>query len=216
MIRVLIADDDALVRAGLTMILESAVDITVVGEAGDGAAAIDRAKLLKPDVILMDIRMPRMDGIAATQQIMSELDPRPSVLVLTTFHLDEYVFGALEAGASGFALKDLPGRDLIEAVRTVHRGDAILSPADTRSMIERYARPDEVKRKQNALAAMERLSPREREVADAVSLGLSNSEIAAKLYCSETTVKAHLTHIFSKLGIDNRVQVAILSHDARV
>ncbi len=186
MIRVLIVDDDPLVRAGLTMILEAAEDLEVVGEAGDGREAIARVR-----------------------------EHRPDVLVLTTFHLDEYVFGALDAGASGFALKDLRPRELIEAVRVVHRGDALLSPADTRALIDRYARPEEASRGRRAAEAMAALSPREREVVEAVSRGLTNTEIAAELFCSEATIKAHLTHIFVKLGIDNRVRVAILAHDAR-
>lgn len=215
MIRVLIVDDDALVRAGLSMILSAAEDIEVVAEAADGEEAIQRTAEHRPDVVVMDIRMPGMDGITATSRITASPPPHPRVLVLTTFHLDEYVFGALEAGASGFALKDLRPRELIEAVRVVERGDALLSPEDTRTLIDRYARPEEAERRRAARTALEALSPREREVAEAVSRGLTNTEIAAELFCSEATVKAHLTHIFTKLGIDNRVQVAILAHDAR-
>lgn len=215
MIRVLIVDDDPLVRAGLTMILDAADDLDVVGEAGNGVQALARVAEHRPDVVVMDIRMPEMDGIEATARIMQGPAPHPHVLVLTTFHLDEYVFGALDAGASGFALKDLRPRELIEAVRVVHRGDAMLSPEDTRTLINRYARPEEAERRRHAAEAMSLLSPREREVADAVSRGLTNTEIAGELFCSEATVKAHLTHIFTKLGIDNRVRVAILAHDAR-
>ncbi|WP_040156364.1 response regulator transcription factor [Mobilicoccus massiliensis] len=214
MIRVLLVDDDALVRAGLSMILSAADDIEVVAEvvaeAADGEAGVEAVARSRPDVVLMDIRMPGVDGIAATQRIRALPDP-PQVLVITTFRADEYVFGALRAGAIGFLLKDTPPRELADAVRTVAAGRAMLAPDHTRALIDRYAgggaRGDE------ARARLAVLSEREQQVAAAVARGLSNAEIAAELYLSEATVKAHLAHVFTKLDL-NRVQVAILAHDA--
>ncbi len=213
MIRVLIADDEALVRSGLALILGSADDIVVVGQVGDGTEALAAAARLRPDVVLLDIRMPHLDGIAATRAL-SALPQPPRVLVVTTFHLDEYVFGAIEAGAAGFLLKDTPPRDLIEAVRVVAEGHAMLSPVDTRRLIDRYATSDSQQRRVAARRRLAALSPRELEVARAVAGGLSNAEISADLYCSEATVKAHLTHIFVKTDCDNRVRLALLIHDA--
>lgn len=210
MIRVLLVDDDALVRSGLSMVLGATDDIEVVGEAADGRAAIDAAAGLRPDVILMDIRMPRMDGIAATEQIAARPDA-PRVLVLTTFQADEYVFSALQAGATGFLLKDTPPREIADAVRTVAAGDGLLSPAHIRALIDRFAGGQS-----RTTAATDRLailSDREREVVGAVARGLTNAEIAAELHLSDATIKAHLAHIFTKLDT-NRVQVAILGHDA--
>lgn len=207
MIRVLVVDDDALVRGGLAMILGSADDIEVVGEAADGRAGVDAAIAHRPDVVLMDIRMPALDGIAATAEITRAL-ASPRVVVLTTFQLDEYVFGALRAGASGFLLKDAGPQQIIDAVRQVAAGDAILSPAATRSLIDAYADRggDDGAA---ARAALGTLTPREREVADLVAEGASNAQIAAGLFMSETTVKSHVTRIFTKLDVDNRVKLAI-------
>lgn len=213
MIRVLIVDDEELVRIGLAMILGSAEDLTVVGQVEDGADALAAVTRTRPDVVLMDVRMPRQDGIEATRAIRS-LPDAPRVLVVTTFHLDEYVFGAIEAGADGFLLKDTPPRELIEAVRVVADGHAMLSPRDTRRLIDRFAEPGRQQRRQEAVERLAGLSPRELEVARAVAQGLSNAEIASVLYCSEATVKAHLTHVFTKTGSDNRVRVALLMHAA--
>lgn len=215
MIRVLIADDEELVRAGLAMILHTAGDVAVVGEVGDGADVLDAVARDRPDVVLMDIRMPRLDGLTATRALAALPDP-PRVLVVTTFHLDEYVFGALEAGAAGFLLKDTPPRELIEAVRVVAEGHAMLSPRDTRALIDRYAGSGRHRRQADAKSRTAGLSPRELEVAQAVARGLSNAEIAAALYCSEATVKAHLTHIFVKTDCDNRVRLALMVRDAGV
>lgn len=208
MIRVLVVDDDALVRSGLAMILGSADDIEVVGEAADGRAGVDAAIAHRPDVVLMDIRMPVLDGIAATAEITRAL-AAPRVVVLTTFQLDEYVFGALRAGASGFLLKDTAPRQIIEAVRQVAAGDAILSPAATRSLIDAYADRGSGGDGASARKALGTLTAREREVAELVAEGASNAQIAADLFMSETTVKSHVTRIFVKLDVDNRVKLAI-------
>ncbi len=209
-IRVLIVDDDALVRAGLSMILGADPEIEVVGDAADGTEAIDAAQALSPHVVLMDIRMPVMDGLKATAAIR-ELPTPPHVLVLTTFEADEYVFGALQAGASGFLLKDTPPRDLAAAVHVVASGQAMLSPAHTRALINRYSGGGS--RREDARSRLAALSERERDVAGCVARGLSNAEIAAELYLSDATVKAHLAHIVTKLDA-NRIQIAILGHDA--
>ena len=224
MIRVGIIDDDALVRAGLRAILSSAEDIEVVGEADDGAGVPELVQRHRPDVVVMDIRMPQVDGIEATRRLVSESDwsepnsnePRARVLVLTTFQLDEHVFAAIEAGASGFLLKDTPPRELIEAVRVVADGDAMLSPAHTRALIERFADSGRDHRRATARSLLESLSPRELEIAVAVAVGLSNAEIGARLFCSEATVKTHLTRVFAKLQDTNRVRLALLVHDAQL
>lgn len=213
MIRVVVVDDDALVRAGLATIFGSAVDLEVVGQAADGAEAISLVRRLTPDVVVMDIRMPVMDGISATQAITG-LASAPRVLVITTFHLDQNVFDALQAGAAGFLLKDTPPDELIEAIRVVAAGEAMLSPAHTKAVIDRFASPGSGARRVAAESQLAALSAREVEVARAVAEGLSNAEIAGKLYCSEATVKSHLTHAFTKLGFTNRVRLAILIHDA--
>ena len=212
-LRVLLADDDALVRAGLRTILSAADDLRVIGEADDGHAAVAAVKEHRPDVVLMDIRMPQLNGIAATEAITA-LDHPPRVIVLTTFHLDEYVFGALQAGASGFLLKDTPPADIIRAIRLVAVGEAMLSPSATRTLIERFSADTGTPRRAAAELALQALTGREREVAAEVAKGHSNADIAARLYMSEATVKAHLSRVLTKLGASNRVQVAILARDA--
>jgi DNA-binding NarL/FixJ family response regulator len=211
-IRVLLVDDEELVRSGLRMILETAGDIEVVGEAADGRGAVDQVRRHRPDAVLMDIRMPGLDGLAATRELAALPDP-PKVIMLTTFELDEYVHAALEHGAVGFLLKDTPPRDLIQAVRTVAEGNAMLAPTVTRRLIEEFA----ARSSAPAVAARERLealTEREREVVVAVARGLSNAEIGRRLFMSEATVKAHVSHVLAKLGLRNRVQAAILVHDA--
>ncbi|MGC5629627.1 response regulator [Georgenia sp. Z1344] len=208
MIRVLVVDDDALVRSGLSMILASVDDLEVVAEAADGRAGVEAAIAHRPDVVLMDVRMPVLDGITATAEITRAV-PTARVCVLTTFQLDEYVFGALRSGAAGFLLKDAGPRQIVDAVRSVAAGEAILSPAATRTLIDAYAPMDDTAEVAAARRLLDELTPREREVADAVARGESNAEIAAALHMSETTVKSHVTRIFGKLGVDNRVKVAI-------
>jgi DNA-binding NarL/FixJ family response regulator len=212
LIRVVVVDDEQLVRSGLRMILESAGDIEVVGEAADGGGAVELVRRHRPDVALMDIRMPAMDGLAATRALTALPDP-PRVIMLTTFELDEYVHTALENGAVGFLLKDTPPRDLIQAVRTVAEGNAMLAPTVTRRLIAEFASRNSAK----ATAARRRLDTltgREREVVVAVAQGLSNAEIGRRLFMSEATVKAHVSRVLAKLGLSNRVQAAILAHDA--
>jgi DNA-binding NarL/FixJ family response regulator len=212
MIRVVLVDDEQLVRSGLRMILESAGDIEVVGEAADGGGAVELVRRHRPDVALMDIRMPEMDGLAATRALTALPDP-PRVIMLTTFELDEYVHTALEHGAVGFLLKDTPPRDLIQAVRTVAEGNAMLAPTVTRRLIAEFASRNSAK----AVAARRRLDTltgREREVVVAVAQGLSNAQIGRRLFMSEATVKAHVSRVLAKLGMGNRVQAAMLVHDA--
>lgn len=212
-IKVLLVDDDALVRAGLALILGAAGDIEVVGEAESGHGLEALVDQTNPDVVLMDIRMPKVDGLSATRHLTSR-PTHPAILVLTTFHLDEYVFGALEAGASGFLLKDTPPQQIIDGVRVVASGQAILSPADTHKLIGRYASRAEDAKAAAARQRLDALSEREREIAVLVASGASNSEIAAQLVVAEATVKAHVSHILTKLDLDNRVQVAICVHEA--
>lgn len=214
-IRVVIVDDDALVRSGLSVILGSAPDIEVVGEAGDGHGLEALVDAVHPDVVLMDIRMPKMDGLSATQHLTARPD-HPKILVLTTFHLDEYIFGALEAGASGFLLKDTPPRQIIEGVRIVARGESILSPGDTAKLVSRHAARGEGTRSAAARARLEALSEREREIAVLVASGASNAEIAGQLWVTEATVKAHVSHILTKLDLENRVQIAIAVLEAEL
>jgi DNA-binding NarL/FixJ family response regulator len=210
-ITVVVADDQHLVRAGLCGILESADDLTVVGEAANGAEAVSAARELRPDVVLMDVRMPGMDGLEATRIIARDTDAR--VVVLTTFNLDEYVFIALEAGASGFLLKDTPAARLQEAVRVVASGDALLSPSVTRTVIDRLARqPAGPPHRTDARLAG--LTPRERETLDLVARGLSNAEIASRLNISAGTVKTHVGHLLTKLDARDRIQLVILAHTA--
>jgi DNA-binding NarL/FixJ family response regulator len=208
-IRVLIADDQELVRSGFRLILELADGIEVVAEAADGREALRLAKELQPDVVLMDVRMPELDGIEATRRVrQSGIDTR--VLVLTTFDLDAYVYEAVRAGASGFLLKDAPREQLVTAVRTVARGEALLAPAVTQRLIERFvARPQP----EEAAPALAELSPRETEVLRLVARGLSNAEIAAELVVGEATVKTHVARILRKLGVRDRVQVVVLAYE---
>lgn len=215
-IRVAIVDDDPLVRAGLAMILGGADDISIVGEAEDGEAGIALAAAARPDVVLMDIRMPRMDGLAATAALAAGADA-PDVIVLTTFDADEHIVQALSNGASGFLLKDTPPAAIVEAVRKVADGDPMLSPSVTAQLIRQVSRgaaapPDN--RAEVARERLARLSEREREVALAVGAGMSNAEIADSLAMSVATVKAHVSRILAKLDAGNRVQVAICVHDA--
>jgi DNA-binding NarL/FixJ family response regulator len=211
--RILIVDDDALVRAGLTMILQSADDLQVVGEATDGSQVAGAVQRHRPDVVLMDIRMPRMDGLAATAALQAMSDP-PKVIVLTTFDLDDFVFRALEAGAAGFLLKDTPPLELIAAVRVVAAGDGMLSPGVTRRLIGHFAADPRAERRRQAQARLAALTDREREVLAEVGQGATNGDIGRTLFMSEATVKAHVSRLLVKLGVTNRVQVAILAHDA--
>jgi DNA-binding NarL/FixJ family response regulator len=208
-IRVLVADDQSMVRAGFRMLLGGEEDIEVVAEASNGLEAVDKAARYDPTVVLMDIRMPELDGLEATRRILSA-DPAARVLILTTFDLDEYVYEALRAGASGFVLKDEPPEQLLAAIRTVAAGDALLSPAVTRRVIEQFTRvPRPTPPKE-----LEDLSERETEVFRLIARGLSNGEIAQELFISETTVKTHVTHILSKLGLRDRVQAVVLAYQA--
>ena len=211
-IRVLIVDDQELVRIGFRLFLETQPGLAVVGEAGDGEEAIQRVRELRPDVVLMDIRMPTMDGVEATAKLTSgTIEPAPRVLVLTTFDLDEYVFGALRAGAAGFLLKDAPRERLIEAIRVVHSGEALLSPSITRRLIEDFAaRSDPI---EPPAAVLAELTPREREVLVLVAHGLSNAEIAARLVVTEATVKSHVGAVLLKLGLRDRVQAVVFAYE---
>ncbi|MET8339825.1 response regulator transcription factor [Streptosporangium canum] len=210
-LRVLIVDDDALVRAGLSMMLDGIHGIAVVGEAADGDEVPAAADAYAPDVVLMDLRMPRVDGITATRRLRSRRHP-PEVIVLTTFDADENILHALRAGAGGFLLKDTPPAQIVEAVRRVAAGDPVLSPRITRRLMDRAA--VQAGAYQRSRAALATLSPREHEVVLAVARGRTNAEIAAELYMKVTTVKAHISHILSKLELDNRTQIALLAHDA--
>jgi len=221
MIRVLLADDQPLVRTGFRMILDAEPDIEVAGEAGDGADAVRQCRALRPDVVVMDIRMPVLDGIAATAQIAAEGQVR--VLVLTTFHLDEYVIAALRAGASGFLLKDVDAAKLAEAIRVIATGNAIVDPAVTRRLLEQFAHrlPAAAPSKlagapspDGATASLDGLTEREVDVLALVARGLSNAEIAAELVVTETTVKTHVHHLLTKLGVRDRVQLVIFAYDA--
>jgi DNA-binding NarL/FixJ family response regulator len=214
-VRVLIVDDDPLVRAGLSMILGGVSDVSVVGEAADGADVEAAVGALRPDVVLMDIRMPRMDGLAATERLRA-LPVSPEVIVLTTFDADEYVLRALRAGASGFLLKDTPPAEIVRAVRQVAAGDPMLSPRVTRQLIAHVTDAGVDARRARARALLDRLSEREREVAIAVGQGKSNAEISGELFMSVATVKAHMTRMLTKLELNNRVQVALLTQEAGI
>lgn len=210
MIRVLIADDQELIRAGFRAILETQPDLTVVAEAGTGAEAVEAARRATPDVALMDIRMPVLDGIAATSRITAS-GSRTKVLVLTTFDLDGYVYGALRAGASGFLLKNAPRDQLLDAVRVVARGDALFGATVTRRLVETYVSAEAPR---SADPAVEALSPREREVLGQLSRGLSNAEIAAVLHLSEATVKTHVAGLLTKLGLRDRAQAIVFAYES--
>jgi DNA-binding NarL/FixJ family response regulator len=211
-IGVLIADDQALFRSGFRMVLEAEEDIEVVGEAGTGRQAIDSVRRLKPDVVLMDVRMPELDGIAATREIVGEGDQAARVLILTTFDLDEYVYDALAAGASGFLLKDAQPEELVAGIRVVAEGEALLAPAVTRRLIADFsrARPGRVE----SPPGVDELTPREREVWGLLARGLSNAEIAEELIVSETTVKTHVARVLMKLGLRDRVQAVVLAYES--
>jgi len=210
-IRVLLVDDDALVRAGLSMMLNGAASLVIVGEAGDGDQVPAAVAKHKPDVVLMDLRMPRVDGITATRRLRSAPQP-PEVIVLTTFDADENVLGALRAGASGFLLKDAPPAEIADAIRRVAAGDPILSPAVTRRLMRRAVVQETTRERAGQQLAA--LSPRELEVVRAIAEGQTNAEIASSLLMSVPTVKAHVTHILTKAGLANRTQIALLGHDA--
>jgi DNA-binding NarL/FixJ family response regulator len=209
-IRVLIADDQALVRGGFRMILDSQKDIEVVGEASDGRDALTKAAELQPDVVLMDIRMPELDGLEATRRLLGG-NGAPRVLILTTFDLDEYVYAAMKAGASGFLLKDVRPEQLAEAVRVVVDGDTLLAPTITRRLVEEFVRRPPPG--SGAPAELAELTEREHEVVTLVARGLSNAQIADSLFVSEATVKTHVTHILGKLGLRDRVQVVVLAYE---
>jgi DNA-binding NarL/FixJ family response regulator len=211
-VRVLVADDQTLVRGGFRMILRAEHDIDVVGEAADGAQAIKLARELGPDVVLMDVRMPNLDGIDATRRIVDGSEHAPRVLVLTTFDLDEYVYEALRAGASGFLLKDAPEEQLVSGIRIVASGVSLFAPAVTRRLIERFATPAP----SESRAALGELTPRELEVLRLVARGLSNAEIAAELVLSEHTAKTHVAHILDKLDLRDRVQAVVLAYESGI
>ncbi len=210
-IRVLLADDQRLVRAGFRMILKAEPGIEVVGEAEDGLAAIEAARELRPDVVLMDIRMPNVDGLEATRSILAGPEPRPRVLVLTTFDLDEYVYEALRAGASGFLLKDAPEDQLVAAIRVAADGGAIFAPSVTRRLVEEISKRP---RRRESPAALSELTPRELEVLLLVARGLSNAEIARELFVSEHTAKSHVARILAKLDLRDRVQAVVLVYES--
>jgi DNA-binding NarL/FixJ family response regulator len=209
-IRVLVVDDQELVRAGFIMILDSQDDIEVVGETANGADALDEVKRLRPDVVLMDIRMPKMDGLEATRILRADKDSDVRVLILTTFDPDEYVYKALRAGASGFVLKDTPPQDLLTAVRVVAKGESLLAPSITRRLIARFA---EQLSPPATSQELERLTDRETEVLRLMAKGLSNSEIAEQLYLSPTTIKSHVAGVLAKLGVRDRVQAVVFAYE---
>lgn len=211
MIRVMLVDDQAMVRAGFRMIVESDPEFSVVGDAADGREAIELAQRCRPDVVLMDVRMPRLDGIEATAAITAAPEP-PRVLMLTTFDLEEYVYAALRAGASGFMLKDAPAEQLLDAIRVVHRGDALLAPSVTRMLIAEIT--DRPARDHVPAPGLDELTERELDVMRLVARGLSNSEIAESLYLGEATVKTHVGRILAKLHVRDRVQAVVLAYES--
>ena len=211
-LRVVIADDQALVRTGFRLILEAQPDIEVVAEAANGEEAVHAVRRTKPSMVLMDVRMPVLDGLAAARRILDGGDaPRPSVIMLTTFDLDEYVYTAMSAGASGFLLKDITAEQLVASVRLVAAGEALLAPSITRRLVERYVRPAPVG--EGVRQELASLTAREREVLALVGRGLSNGELAAQLHLSEATVKSHLVHVFSKLGLRDRAQAVVVAYE---
>ncbi|MET9921051.1 response regulator [Streptomyces sp. NPDC059605] len=212
-IRVFFVDDQAMVRAGFVMVVEAQDDMTVVGEAGDGAQALELLEVTAADVVLMDVRMPRMDGVEATRRLLRRPDP-PKVLVLTTFDVDEHAFAALRAGASGFLVKDAPAEDLLSAIRTVHRGDAVISPTTTRRLLAEVA-PD-LPVPVSGPDPLAALTEREREVLLLITRGASNAAIAKELFLSEGTVKTHVGRLLSKLGLRDRVHVVIFAYEHRL
>jgi DNA-binding NarL/FixJ family response regulator len=212
-IRVLIVDDDPLVRAGLSMLLAGTEDIHIVGEAANGTEAVARVDAFGPDVVLMDIRMPGMDGLAATE-VLRRRQRAPEIIVLTTFDIDDYVVRALRAGASGFLLKDTPPQEIVTAIRLVASGDPMLSPTVTRQLIDHVVDQGAGVRRSEARASLDALSQRERQVAMAIAQGKSNAEIGRELFMSVATVKAYVSRLLTKLELNNRVQVALLAHDA--
>ncbi|WP_279498945.1 response regulator transcription factor [Actinomadura rubrisoli] len=209
-IRVVLVDDQELVRAGFTMVLDAQPDIEVVGEAADGVQALDLLRVTRADVVLMDVRMPRMDGIEATRRVVAAAGPK--VIILTTFDLDEYAFAAIKAGAGGFLLKDAGPAQLIEAIKAVHSGDAVVAPSTTKRLLDRFALhlPDAGEK---ATGALESLTDREGEVLGLVARGMSNAEIAGRLYVSEATVKTHMGRILMKLGLRDRVQAVVFAYE---
>ena len=211
-IRVVLVDDQQLVRAGFRMVLDSQADLQVVGEAGDGDEAVRVVVETAPDVVLMDVRMPGVDGLEATRRITAAGE-RPRVVVLTTFDLDEYALSAIKAGASGFLLKDAPPEEMLQAVRTVHAGDAVIAASTTRRLLEQFAllQPTELRRPR---AALDVLTPRERETLVEMAHGLSNTEIAARFVVSETTVKTHVGRILAKLAVRDRVQAVVVAYES--
>jgi DNA-binding NarL/FixJ family response regulator len=210
---VLIVDDQALVRAGFRMILEAEEDMEVVGEGADGREAVTEARRLRPDVVLMDVRMPDVDGIEATRQILAEDSSAPKVVMLTTFDMDEYVYDALRVGASGFLLKDVPPEQLVDGIRAVAKGDALLAPSVTRRVIEEFVRrpPASVRPPPPEIAE---LTARELEVLKLIARGLSNAEIAKQLFVGETTVKTHVAHVLMKLDLRDRVQAVVAAYES--
>ena len=212
-VKVLIVDDQELVRTGFRMILEAEEDMDVVGEAADGREAIDETRRLQPDVVLMDVRMPELDGIEATRRLLAGDAMASKVVMLTTFDMDEYVYEALRAGASGFLLKDVPPEQLVSGIRAVASGDALLAPSVTRRVIEEFVRrpPDSVRKPP---AEVERLTERELEVLQLIARGLSNAEIARELYVSDTTVKTHVARVLMKLDVRDRVQAVVLAYES--
>ena len=206
-IRVLVADDQPLVRSGFRMILDERPDIELVGEAEDGVEAIELARELNPDVILMDVRMPRLDGVEATRRLLAD-GGRARILILTTFDLDEYVYAALQAGASGFLLKDVRPDELVDAIRVVAAGNTLFGPAATRRLVERFAQPDPT-----PAPALADLTEREREILSLLARGYSNAELADRLYVSEATVKTHVSAVLRKLGVRDRLQAVIAAYE---
>ncbi|MFE2275676.1 response regulator [Streptomyces sp. NPDC059454] len=211
-IRVMLVDDQVLLRTGFRMVLAAQPDMDVVAEAGNGVEALEVLRSTAVDVVLMDVRMPKLDGVETTRRICADTDP-PKVLILTTFDLDEYAFSGLKAGASGFMLKDVPPGELLAAIRAVHSGDAVVAPSTTRRLLDRFAPMLPSAGKQPEHKGLERLTEREREVMVLVAQGLSNGEIAARLVLSEATVKTHVGRILTKLGLRDRVQVVVLAYE---